>query len=55
VTLDYDAEALAAALEARGHPVNIRSLTSGLSIIKIEDDLLIGGADQRRDGSIGAR
>jgi gamma-glutamyltranspeptidase/glutathione hydrolase len=55
VTLDYDAEALKAKLEDRGHPVSIRSLTSGLSMILIEDGLLIGGADQRRDGSIGGR
>lgn len=50
VTLDYDAEALKAALEARGHPVNIREQTSGLSLILLQDGLLIGGADQRRDG-----
>ena len=53
VTLDYDAEALAAALEARGHPVNIRTQTSGLSLIQVDDGNLIGGADQRRDGAIG--
>lgn len=55
VTSDYDAEALQAQLEARGHPVRIRALTSGVSMILIEDGLLIGGADQRRDGAIGGR
>ena len=55
VTLDYDAEALAAALAARGHPVNIRSLTSGLSVIEVLPGQLLGGADLRRDGTVGGR
>ncbi len=55
VTLDYDPDALRAALEARGQTVNVRALTSGLSVILIEDDRLIGGADLRRDGTIGGR
>ena len=38
VTLDYDAAALQAALQARGHPANNpRALTSGLSVIQIVD------------------
>lgn len=57
-TLDYDAEALGAALEARLHPVNIREQTSGLSIIRVDrgsdgEITLVGGADQRRDGAVG--
>ncbi|MFC5379880.1 gamma-glutamyltransferase [Aquipuribacter nitratireducens] len=55
VTLDYDVEALAAALEARGHPVSIGTLTSGLSVIQVTDDGLVGGADHRRDGTVGGR
>lgn len=55
VTLDYDAELLKTQLEARGHPVQIRDLTSGLSLILVADRQLIGGADQRRDGAIGGR
>ncbi len=79
VTLDYDADALAAALEARGHPVALRDLLeSGLSIIQVvhepaaagdhrgrgrqrgrvgelEPHTLIGGADQRRDGTVAGR
>ncbi|MDH3295616.1 MAG: gamma-glutamyltransferase family protein, partial [Acidimicrobiia bacterium] len=55
VTIDYDAAALAAALEARGHPVSIGSLTSGLSVIQVTDDGLVGGADLRRDGTVGGR
>jgi gamma-glutamyltranspeptidase/glutathione hydrolase len=55
VTLDYDVDALKAQLEARGHTVNVRALTSGLSMILVTDRLLIGGADQRRDGAIGGR
>ncbi len=53
VTLDYDAEALAAELEARAHSVGIIEQTSGLSLIKVEGRQLIGGADHRRDGTVG--
>lgn len=55
VTADYDAEMLKAQLEARGHAVNIRDLTSGLSMILVDGDQLVGGADQRRDGTVGGR
>ncbi len=55
VTNDYDVEALAAALEARDHPVSIGAMTSGLSVIHVTDDGLVGGADLRRDGSVGGR
>jgi len=55
VTIDYDVAALAAALEARGHPVSVGALTSGLSVIQVTDDGFVGGADQRRDGSVGGR
>lgn len=55
ITQDYDAEATAGALEALGHNVNIRALTSGLSVIQVTDDGFIGGADQRRDGTVGGR
>jgi gamma-glutamyltranspeptidase/glutathione hydrolase len=37
-------------LEARGHGVNIRPLTSGLHGIRIAEDGLVGGADPRREG-----
>ncbi len=55
VTLDYDTEALAAALLARGHPdpVGIIAQTSGLSLILVTEDGLVGGADLRRDGAVG--
>ncbi len=55
VTDDYDAEALKAALEARGQTVQIRSLTSGLSMILVDGQSLSGGADLRRDGTVGGR
>jgi gamma-glutamyltranspeptidase/glutathione hydrolase len=70
VTLDYDAEALRDELIARGHSdptvppedrsVGIITQTSGLSIIQVvESDqgktVLVGGADQRRDGAVGGR
>lgn len=70
ITLDYDAEALAAELVQRGHsdptlPVEQRSvgiipLASGLSMIQVVDSgekgrRLVGGADMRRDGAVGGR
>ncbi len=90
ITLDYDAESLAAALKNLGHsnpdvPLEERSVgiitqTSGLSIIAVEErekskshekpkckekgrkkcpgkrkTILIGGADKRRDGTVGGR
>ncbi len=45
------AEALAAALEALGHTVTIRDLTSGLHLIKITREGLLPGVDQRREGT----
>ena len=55
VTLDYDTAALQAAMEARGYRVNVRSLTSGLGVIQVKPDALLGGADLRRDGTVGGR
>ncbi len=55
ITWDYDADALAGELEDRGHSVGIIELTSGLSMIAVTDDGLVGGADQRRDGTVGGR
>lgn len=53
VTLDYDATALAAELDARGYRVNIIAQTSGVSSILATDDGYVGGADMRRDGAVG--
>jgi gamma-glutamyltranspeptidase/glutathione hydrolase len=63
VTLDYDTDAMKAALLELGHPIsssNPRALTSGLSIIQVLEGKskksskisLIGGADHRRDGTV---
>jgi len=55
VTEDYDANALKAALEARGHSVGIIAQESGLSVIHVDGDQFIGGGDLRRDGTVGGR
>jgi len=60
VTLDYAAAALAAELTDRGHAVGIIEQTSGLSIIQVVSTepgtpVLVGGADHRRDGTVGGR
>ncbi|WP_340680062.1 gamma-glutamyltransferase [Paraglaciecola sp.] len=44
------AELLAPALKAKGHDIKIIDLNSGLHGIQIENGLLIGGADPRREG-----
>lgn len=53
ITGPDDVSGLQAALEARGHNVNVAGLNSGLSIIQVTDDGFIGGADYRRDGAVG--
>ncbi|RDE08284.1 gamma-glutamyltransferase [Pelagibacterium lacus] len=45
------AEDLAAGLEALGHEVAITNLNSGLHVIAITPDGLIGAADKRREGT----
>ncbi len=55
ITGPGDAASLEAGLVALGHPISIRALTSGLSIIQITEEGLIGGADKRRDGAVGGR
>ena len=49
---ERDQEALAKALEERGHTVKLKDQTSGLHGIKIEEGKLIGVADPRREGSV---
>lgn len=44
------AQELADGLAALGHETAIANLNSGLHVIKIDGDMLIGGADKRREG-----
>jgi len=45
-----DAAGYEEALAGLGHEVNVRNLNSGLHVIQITDDGLIGAADPRREG-----
>lgn len=59
VTLDYPVDTLKSALRERHHKVGMVAQTSGLSIIQIKrvngESFYIGGADRRRDGTVGGR
>ena len=56
VTLDFDFDNLVAELKHRGHPVvPSGGETSGLSVIQVTDDGFLGGADTRREGTVGGR
>lgn len=46
------AEDLAAGLEALGHEVNVTNLNSGLHVIMMTEEGLIGAADKRREGVV---
>ena len=49
---DVEDAALKAPLEAMGHEVKVRRMTSGLHIVAIRDGMLTGGADPRREGVV---
>ena len=44
--------AFASALRSRGNSVKARDLNSGIHVIKVESDQLMGGADPRREGIV---
>lgn len=44
-------EALEPALQAMGHEVKAVEMTSGLAVIQITPEVLLGGADSRREGA----
>lgn len=46
------AEEMSAALTALGHEVTIANLNSGLHVIRISEDGLLGAADKRREGIV---
>ncbi|MFP4271242.1 MAG: gamma-glutamyltransferase [Alphaproteobacteria bacterium] len=48
------AASFAAELRARGHEVEIGALTSGLHALMVDDGVLLGGADPRREGVVRA-
>ena len=43
-------EQLTTALEALGHTVKVRDMTSGLHAVQVKDGKLLGAADYRREG-----
>lgn len=43
-------DALAAELDARGHAVELGEMTSGLSVVQLKPEGLLGAADPRREG-----
>jgi gamma-glutamyltranspeptidase/glutathione hydrolase len=45
-------EAIASALAAMGHEVNVRDLTSGLHGVRMVGGRMDGGADPRREGVV---
>ena len=45
-------EKIKSELEALGHKVSIRDLNSGLHVIQLRENKLIGGADPRREGKV---
>ncbi len=49
-----EAASFATELRERGHEVNVRALTSGLHVVRIDADGLAGGADPRREGVVRA-
>jgi gamma-glutamyltranspeptidase/glutathione hydrolase len=53
VTGPVDVTLLAPALTALGHTVVMNALTSGVGIIQVTPRGLLGGADPRREGTVG--
>lgn len=46
---------LKSGLEEKGHKVSLRNLNSGLHVIQVNKDGLLGGADPRREGKVLAK
>jgi len=53
VTDTYNITELTAELEARNHTVSQIAMASGLGIIQRVGDVFLGGADKRREGTVG--
>ena len=52
VVIDKELEADQPALEALGHQVRVGEFASGIHVIRVTKDGLLGGADPRREGVV---
>ena len=52
VTIERELEPIKPALEAMGHQVRIGQFASGIHVIRVTEDGLVGGADPRREGEV---
>lgn len=55
VTRDYPVQEVVRALQKRAHEVDVLPQTSGLSVIRVDNEGFTGGRDLRRDGAAAGR
>ncbi|QCF24750.1 gamma-glutamyltransferase [Hydrocarboniclastica marina] len=55
ITRNYPVQEIVSRLQQRKHAVEVLPQTSGLSVIRVDEEGLTGGRDLRRDGAAGGR